>query len=127
MKSARIITRLQELETLTVIAAFLLLLHFILHQRLLAVASLTLLAIALFVKPLANVIARLWLGFAELLGAFNAKVVLTLLYFLVLTPVALLYRLTTRNPLRLKRDESAGSYFEERNQTYSRADLEKMW
>jgi len=127
MKPERTITRQQELETLAVIAAFLMLLDLILLQRVFGVAALLLLVIALFVKPLSRLLARLWLGFADLLGAFNARVILTILFFAVLTPVALLYRLMSRSPLRLKRDEAVGSYFDKRDHLFCRKDLEKMW
>jgi hypothetical protein len=127
MKTSRTITRTLELETITVIAAFLLLLDLLLHQRILVIVSLTLLITGLFVKPLAHMIARLWLGFSNLLGIFNSKVILTILFFVVLTPLALMYRLTTRNPLRLKRDVQSKTYFDDRDHTFCRADLEKMW
>lgn len=127
MKLSRTISRLQELETLTVIAAVLLLLDLILHKRVLGVAALVLLGIALFIKPLAQRIARVWLGFSDLLGVFNAKVILSILFFIVLTPLALLYRLTTPNPLRLKRDKALGSYFDRRDHVFCRKDLDKMW
>jgi len=127
MKPERTITRQQELETLAVIAAVLLLLDLILSQRIFVAAALLLLVIALFVKPLSRKLALLWLGFADVLGVCNAKVILTILFFVILTPVALLYRLTTRSPLQLKRDKEAASYFAERDHLFCRKDLEKMW
>gem|GEM_PF-4766731 len=50
-----------------------------------------------------------------------------LLFFLVLTPVAWIYRLGHRNMLQLRRAPSASSYFFELNRTVSRDDFGKMW
>ena len=127
MKPSRTITRLQELETLAVIASFLLLLGLLLHQRILCIVSLALLAIALFIKPMARLITRIWLGLSDILGVFNSKVILAVLFIIVLTPLALMYRLNVHNPLRLKRDEASGTYFDERDHVFCREDLDKMW
>lgn len=118
---------LQQLETITVLAAFLLLLNTLLHRPVLVHAALALLLIGLFVKPVARIISRLWLAFSERLGAFNSKVILTLVFFLFLTPLALLFRLFAKNPLQLKNDSPTKSLYKERNHHYNRADFEKMW
>ncbi|HBG05736.1 MAG: hypothetical protein A2075_06105 [Geobacteraceae bacterium GWC2_58_44] len=119
--------QLQELETISVLAAFLLVLNLFLHLKALAVAALALLLIGLFVRPVASVISRSWLKFAEVLGAFNSKIVLSLAFFLFLTPLALLFRLFTKNPLQLKKEPDAETLFLERNHSYTKSDFEKMW
>jgi len=43
---------------------------------------------------------RIWWRFAQALGWFNARVILTVFFAIVLTPVGLLMRLAGRNPLR---------------------------
>lgn len=48
-------------------------------------------------------LARGWLWFGHLLGHVNSRVILALIYFLVITPLALLFRVTGRDLLRLKR------------------------
>lgn len=117
----------QELETLTVLAAFLLLLNLLLHQNALVVAALALLIIGLFVKPIASIISRSWLKLAEILGSFNSKILLSLVFILFLTPLAFLFRFFTRNPLQLKRDNNLRSLYLERKHRYIRKDFEKMW
>ncbi len=127
MKQYTPVTRQQELETHVAIGAFLLLLSLLFQQRWYGIASLAVLAVVLFFRPLARHITRLWLGFAQFAGSCNTKLILTLLFFLVLTPTALLYRLIKRNPLQLKRSTDSGTYFDTHDRQYSRADLEKMW
>lgn len=43
---------------------------------------------------------RLWWRFAQVLGWINARVLLTVFFVVVLTPVGVIMRLLGRNPLR---------------------------
>lgn len=117
----------RDLKTVVILAAFLLLLNLFLQRSMLVHAALALLLTGLFVKPAAGVIARTWLSIAGLLGAFNSRVVLSLLFYLFLTPLAVLYRLFCKNPLQLKNNPDAVSMYRVRNHRYTRSDFEKMW
>ncbi|MFA7402495.1 MAG: SxtJ family membrane protein [Pelobacteraceae bacterium] len=119
-------SRIEALETMAVLAAFFLALSLITGRPAYVWPALALLATGLFLKPLAEIIARGWLKFSGIIGGFSNRVILTFLFVVVLTPMALLFRLFTKNPLAIKRDGSAASYFYERNHTYSADDLSKM-
>jgi hypothetical protein len=119
--------QLQELETITVLSVFLLLLNLFLHKQAFIYAALALLLTGLFIKPAARNISRIWLNFAELLGAVNCKIILSLVFFLFLTPLAFLYRLFTKNPLQLKNTSETKSLYREREHRFNPADFEKMW
>jgi hypothetical protein len=54
---------------------------------------------------------RLWLKFGLLLHRIVSPVVLGIMFFAVITPIGLLMRALGKDPLRLKRDASAGSYW----------------
>lgn len=72
--------------------------------------------------------ARLWYGLSGILGAVMSRVLLTLTFFLVLTPVGVLRRLCGKDTLRLrcfKRDDS--SVFRVRDHTFTRADIEQPY
>jgi len=127
MKQVRGITRRQELETVAVLALFMLVLAWLTHRYAYVVAALLFVAATLSIRPLANRIARVWLGFAELLAIVNSRIILTLLFFLVLTPVALVYRLFAKNPLMVRRQEGVSTYYCTRNHLFAKADIEKMW
>ena len=47
--------------------------------------------------------SAVWWRFAMVLGYVNARVILTVLFFLVLTPVGLVWRLIGRDPLSRRR------------------------
>src|SRR5262249_10838160 len=57
---------------------------------------------------------RLWLRLGLLLQLIVSPVVLGLLFFLTVTPIGLLMRLTGKDPLRLRFDPLARSYWVER-------------
>jgi len=119
-------TRKKQLETMAVFALLALLFGTRLRSQLLVYLAMGFLVIALFVPPLARLITRIWLKFSIILGSLSNKVLLTIMFYLILTPLAFLYRLFNKDPLRLAR-KGSGSYYCERNQTYTRADLQKMW
>ena len=58
---------------------------------------------------------RLWLKFGLLLNRIVSPLVMGLLFYLVVTPIALLMRILGKDPLRLKRDSKAHSYWIERD------------
>lgn len=58
---------------------------------------------------------RLWFRFGQLLHKVVNPVIMGLLFFLTVTPIALLMRLTGKDPLRLRFDPQAESYWIERD------------
>jgi hypothetical protein len=54
---------------------------------------------------------RVWTRFGMLLGRVTNPMMMGLIFFLVVTPVALVLRFRGKDPLRLKRDSAAQSYW----------------
>jgi hypothetical protein len=118
----------QALETLGILAFFCLFFGVIFDVDTLSYAALGLLFIGLFIKRLALVIAGGWLKFAAALGTANTKIILFVIFYLFLTPIAFLYRLTHGDVMNLK-DENPPqeSFWKERNHQYKPEDIEKQW
>lgn len=57
---------------------------------------------------------RLWTKFGMLLHHIVSPLALGILFFLVVTPIALIMRIFGKDPLRLRLDRSASSYWIER-------------
>jgi Saxitoxin biosynthesis operon protein SxtJ len=53
---------------------------------------------------------RLWMRLAELLGRITTPVIMSLVFFLVITPAALVIRLMGRDPMAQRFDPTATSY-----------------
>ncbi len=78
------------------------------------------------IPPIGKKIVALWLLISKTIGSVMSRVLLTIVFFLVLLPVSLIYKISNKNPLNLKND-SAGSLFKDRNHTYSAEDLNNPW
>jgi hypothetical protein len=57
---------------------------------------------------------RLWMAFGLLLHRIVSPIVLGIMFFGVITPMGLLMRALGKDPLRLRLDKAAGSYWIER-------------
>jgi hypothetical protein len=57
---------------------------------------------------------RLWVKLGALLYKVVSPVVMALLFYVTVTPIALLMRLLGKDPLRLRRDPDAASYWIDR-------------
>ncbi len=130
------ITKEKRLETLSVLAGFCFVVAlFKLHKggspqalKWWMGAGVVLLIVGLFIGPLATVIAQLWLKLSHLMGAVMSRLLMSLVFFLVLLPLALLRRLITRrDDLHLKRKTNGASYYTEEVRTYTARDLQFPW
>ncbi len=111
-----------------VIVTGLVVLYFIFSSKypyfLIAAAAIGVVSIAIPVAG--DLIVKGWYKIAEILGAINGRILLSLVFFVVLVPVALLAKMGKKNPLALKR-ESKKSVFVDRNHKYTAKDLEQVW
>ena len=127
------LSREKILETVGVLAlACLVAGHLLRHRplagRALLAAAALLLGAGLFVKPAGALIARAWLKFAEVLGAVNSRIILAAIFYLFLTPIAVLARLVRGDVLHLKKRAGADrSYWHERGHAYTAEDIGKLW
>jgi hypothetical protein len=69
------------------------------------------LSICRLIGPLFRVIYRLWISFSVVLGYFVSRILLTIIFFLVMTPTGLIMRLVGRDPMERKRDANIPSYW----------------
>ena len=65
----------------------------------------------LFLEPVLRPVHVAWMKFAHVLGWLNTRLLLGLFYYLVLTPVALVLRITRKDLLLRRLDRSAQSYW----------------
>jgi hypothetical protein len=118
----------KALETVSVLAFFSLLFGVALGCKALICLALALLFVGIFIKPLARLVSAGWLKFAEAFGKFNTCLILSLVYYVLLTPIAFLYRLTHGDFLNLGKGRGhETTLWVERNHLYEPEDLERMW
>ena len=117
------VTDAQARKTALVVAAVLLLIAaWNLYRGRMTVVAVTggvgvaLVLTGLLVPPLARRFHVFWMKVAAVLGYVNSRVLLTLMYYGVFTPYALVSRLARRDPLR-RRGAKRESYWTERKAT----------
>lgn len=71
------------------------------------------------------IIDKSWLWFGEKIGKVNAAILLFLVYYLLLTPIAFLARIGSKDPLQLKAPEKSNFVF--KSHKYTSDDLKNPW
>lgn len=73
-------------------------------------------------------LAILWFGFSTLLGTIMSQIILSLVYILIVMPVALVRRMAGIDTLKLKQfRKSNATVMQVRNHIYKRSDIEKPY
>lgn len=83
-------------------------------------------AIGMFIPWLAGKIHWAWMKLAQGMGYVMSKVILSIVFFVFLLPIAAISRLFTKNKT-VQMKAGAVSYFKERNFTYDKESLENVW
>jgi hypothetical protein len=117
---------LERVKAQLVIVTGLLVLYFVFKSVYLLYASVAIGVISLMIPAVGNAIVSLWFKIAEVLGKINGAIILSVVFWVFLFPIALLYRLNRKNPMSVKK-ESNPSLYHERNHVYSKEDLEHTW
>lgn len=120
-------TRAKQLETILVIAAGMIAFHFIFDLVEFLYVALGVAVLGLAIPIAAKYIHLGWMGLAKVLGFINSHILLGVIFFIILTPLALVRRIFSKaDELQLKRKDS-DTYFTTRDHTYTSADLDNPW
>lgn len=116
--------KIKSLETCLVLVLALILAFWVYDLNWCLYLALVIAAIGLFVPPIANAIRWAWYKLAEGLGAITSRILLAIIFFLLLTPIAFLYRFFQRKKWVSYDSQSA---WITRNHTFQKEDLENPW
>jgi hypothetical protein len=124
--SMKKITKDQSRDTGMAMVLLLLLLAISPKRHALLLVAILLLLVNMITPQIYRPIAVFWLGFSELLGAVMSRVLLSIVYFCVVTPIGVLRRLAGKDSLKLRAFKaSSDSVMLERNHTFIGRDLER--
>jgi hypothetical protein len=116
----------KSLETLLVLVGAFIIAFWVTQKKIFLLLALVLIVIGITSSFITGKISWLWLKFSELIGSVMSKILLSVIYFIFLVPIALLYQLSKNDHLSLKRKKE-GSYYIDRDHTYSEKDMENIW
>ena len=112
-------------STLTIVIGFILLSNYF-HSKPLLILAIGIGIIAIFSEKVTERIIWLWLKITEILGLIMPNVLLTIVFYLFLTPLALLNRINrNKNALQLKNHSK--TTFVTKRKEFSPSSLEKIW
>lgn len=115
-----------KFKTVLVIVTGLLVIAWLMHIQWLIYVAMGIGAISIFFPVAAKGIEWAWFKLATGLGWINSRILLSIIYFIFLFPIAWVSRLFTKDPLVLRKRKTA-SLFVTRNHLYSKKDLENIW
>ncbi len=91
----------------------------------LAIIGGVLIIFSFFPIKLDQLISYLWLKLGEGMGFIMSKLVLGSVFYVLVSPLSIVFRLFNKNHLKLNR--SGNSYYVERNHEFKKKDLENIW
>ena len=95
-----------------------------LNNHLVFRASIAVVVVLLIAPVIIYPFTFLWLNMSDLLGKVMSKILLALIFFLFVCPVALIRKALGKDTLRLKEfKKDSESVFTERNHTFTKSDL----
>ena len=116
----------KHIETLLVIATGMTVFFFLTDRKEFLYVGLGVSVLGLAIPFVGKYIHLGWMGIAKVLGFVNSHIILGAIFFAILTPLALLRRLSKKDLLQLRK-KSSGSYFSDREHKYESTDLENPW
>ena len=81
--------------------------------------------LGLLSAKLGETIVNSWFKIGNALGWINSRILLSLIFYLILTPISIIYRILSKDSLQ--KSNPGNSAFFERNHEYTRKDLENLW
>ena len=118
-------SREKNIEAILVICLGLVVFYFIFDEKILLTISIILGLAGLFIPFVAKWVAKGWYGLSHVMGFVMSKVILTIIFYVFLFPMALIARAGGKLTVKLKKDPK--TYWTERNHSYVKKDLENTW
>tara|TARA_B110000977_G_scaffold171452_1_gene223042 strand:- start:259 stop:618 length:360 start_codon:yes stop_codon:yes gene_type:complete len=118
-------SKVDTIKTQLVIITGFLIFGILINSVLLIQITAALAFLFLVIPKFGELTVKVWFKIAEILGKINTYWILGLVFYVVLVPLGLLFKFTSKNPLQLRNDSD--SLYKERNHLYNGEDLENIW
>ena len=121
-------TREQAKDTGMALVLISLIVFFVTREIRYATIGAGLLLLDMIAPALYKPAAKLWFGLSAVLGAVMSKVLLSIIFFLVLTPMGLMRRIGGKDPMRMRQfKKGEDSVFRVRDHAFVAADIEQPY
>lgn len=122
-----VLTDKQTIETSLVITAGMIGLWFLYKEDWLLVTGFSIAVLSLISGFFARKLGIIWMWLAHQLGRVMPKLILGLFYFIILTPLAFLQRVFSKDNMDLLQDEQRLSSWKDVEKQVHKKDFEKLW
>ena len=121
----RNITKHESRDTGMAMVLLLLILYVVLKRQYFVFAAMALHVVNMTLPRIFRPIAVVWLGLSHLLGTVASKILLSIAFFAVVTPIGILRRLAGKDSLKLRAFKASDeSVMLERSHTFAASDIE---
>ncbi|QWR78830.1 hypothetical protein [Candidatus Magnetomonas plexicatena] len=113
------------LKTIDVLALASLVAFMVFKKPLFLMLALFFIVINVLELKLGEKIAKLWLKFAHLIGTFNSKILLSIIFFVFLYPLSILYKAFNKGASSMFKNKE--SHFDSVNKLFDKDSFKKQW
>ena len=118
----------QAKDTGLAVVLILLIIEYVRRPNWLIVAAMAVLVLVMTWPAVFRPLAGVWFGFSHFLGSIVSRIILSIIFFLIVTPVGLARRLFGADPMMARAwKKGKVSVLVERNHRYEKKDIEKPY
>ena len=122
------ITAKQSTDTGMAMVLICLLISFFSNSRIALSISIVLLILNMTVPIIYMPLAKIWIGFSIIVGNFVSMILLSIIFYVLVTPVGFIRKLFGADPMQLKKwKKNTNPVFRERNHLFQARDIEKPY
>ncbi len=122
------ITKDQAKDTGLALILILLIIEYVRYRHVLILAAGAVLVLTMTQPAVFRPLARIWFGLSHFLGTIVSKIILSIVFFLIVTPVGLMRKVFGADPMKSRLWKKGNdSVLVERNHSYTKADIEKPY
>lgn len=118
--------RKKHLKTIFSLSLVLIIFFFVFNSIVLLFISIGIALSGILSKFLAEKIFITWNYFSKFTSFIISNILLSLIFYLILTPLSFFFRLTGKDPMK-KKWKSKNSLFVNRNHEFTAEDLQNLW
>lgn len=127
-KEKTVITKKQAIDGGMALVLISLILLLVFEERIFLYLAIAFQVVNMIIPNVFKPFAKLWFGFSHLLGTVMSKIILSIVFWTVITPIGFVRRIMGKDPLQLRNfKKSTASVFVERNQKYTETDVVKPY
>lgn len=115
----------KKMESLLIITAGFIVLFFSFKVKIFLLVALLVAVLGALSDFFADKITWVWFKIAEVLGWINSRILLGVVFYCFLFPIAMLMRVLNKGSIKFKKSNS--TYYSERNHMYKPEDMENVW